>query len=57
MAAHTMSGPAGRKSLKDTVARALPYYFPEHSAAVLGGKRVLVAAHGNRLRALVLGVM
>ncbi len=46
--------PPGGESLKDTVARALPYYCQNILPAVLGGKRVLVAAHGNSLRALVL---
>ena len=46
--------PPGGESLKDTVARTLPYYCQNILPAVLGGKRVLVAAHGNSLRALVL---
>jgi 2,3-bisphosphoglycerate-dependent phosphoglycerate mutase len=46
--------PPGGESLKDTVARALPYYCQEILPAVLSGKRVLVAAHGNSLRALVM---
>ena len=46
--------PPGGESLKDTVARALPYYCQNILPAVLGGKRVLVAAHGNSLRALVM---
>ena len=46
--------PPGGESLKDTVARALPYYCQSILPAVLGGKRVLVAAHGNSLRALVM---
>ncbi len=45
--------PAG-ESLKDTVARALPYYCVNILPEVLRGKRVLVAAHGNSLRALVM---
>ena len=45
--------PPGGESLKDTVARALPYYCQNILPPVLGGKRVLVAAHGNSLRALV----
>ena len=45
--------PPGGESLKDTVARTLPYYCQNILPAVLGGKRVLVAAHGNSLRALV----
>ena len=40
------------ESLKDTIARALPYYEAEIVPALQAGKRVLVAAHGNSLRAL-----
>ncbi|HZB38657.1 MAG TPA: 2,3-bisphosphoglycerate-dependent phosphoglycerate mutase [Beijerinckiaceae bacterium] len=50
---YDVSPPAG-ESLKDTVARALPYYVQEILPAVLRGERVLVAAHGNSLRALVM---
>jgi 2,3-bisphosphoglycerate-dependent phosphoglycerate mutase len=46
--------PPGGESLKDTVARALPFYCQHILPAVLSGKRVLVAAHGNSLRALVM---
>lgn len=46
--------PPGGESLKDTVARVLPYYIQEILPEVLRGKRVLVAAHGNSLRALVM---
>jgi 2,3-bisphosphoglycerate-dependent phosphoglycerate mutase len=46
--------PPGGESLKDTVARVLPYYVQNILPAVLRGERVLVAAHGNSLRALVL---
>jgi 2,3-bisphosphoglycerate-dependent phosphoglycerate mutase len=46
--------PPGGESLKDTVARALPYYVQEILPRVLRGERVLVAAHGNSLRALVM---
>ena len=45
--------PAG-ESLKDTVARVLPYYCQNILPQVLSGKHVLVAAHGNSLRALVM---
>ncbi len=41
------------ESLKDTVARFLPYWHGEISPAVRQGRRVLIAAHGNSLRALV----
>src|SRR5207248_2565218 len=39
--------------LKDTVARVLPYWNASIAPAVHSGKRVLIAAHGNSLRALV----
>jgi len=39
--------------LKDTVARVLPYWNDTIAPAILGGKRVLVVAHGNSIRALV----
>ncbi len=39
--------------LKDTVARVLPYWEQAIAPAVKSGQRVLVAAHGNSLRALV----
>ena len=41
------------ESLKDTVARFLPYWHAEIAPTVRSGRRVLVAAHGNSLRALV----
>jgi 2,3-bisphosphoglycerate-dependent phosphoglycerate mutase len=40
------------ESLKDTIDRVLPYYEAEIAPALRAGKRVLVAAHGNSLRAL-----
>ena len=46
--------PPGGESLKDTVARVLPYYNQEILPAVLRGERTIVAAHGNSLRALVM---
>jgi 2,3-bisphosphoglycerate-dependent phosphoglycerate mutase len=46
--------PPGGESLKDTAARVLPYYIQEMLPRVLRGERVLVAAHGNSLRALVM---
>jgi len=39
--------------LKDTVARFLPYWHETIAPAVKSGKRVIIAAHGNSLRALV----
>ena len=46
--------PPGGESLKDTVARVLPYYCQNILPAVLRGERTIVAAHGNSLRALVM---
>jgi 2,3-bisphosphoglycerate-dependent phosphoglycerate mutase len=46
--------PPGGESLKDTAARVLPYYEAEIWPAVKAGKNVLVAAHGNSLRALIM---
>ncbi len=40
------------ESLKDTIARVLPYYETEIAPALRAGQRVLVSAHGNSLRAL-----
>jgi 2,3-bisphosphoglycerate-dependent phosphoglycerate mutase len=46
--------PPGGESLKDTVARALPYFVQEILPRVLRGDRVLISAHGNSLRALIM---
>jgi 2,3-bisphosphoglycerate-dependent phosphoglycerate mutase len=46
--------PPGGESLKDTLARALPYYITEILPRVLRAEHVLVSAHGNSLRALVM---
>jgi 2,3-bisphosphoglycerate-dependent phosphoglycerate mutase len=46
--------PPGGESLKDTVARALPYYVQEIQPRVLRGERTLISAHGNSLRALIM---
>ena len=46
--------PPGGESLKDTAARVLPYYIQEMLPHVLRQEAVLVAAHGNSLRALVM---
>jgi 2,3-bisphosphoglycerate-dependent phosphoglycerate mutase len=46
--------PPGGESLKDTVARALPYFVQEILPRVLRGERVLISAHGNSLRALIM---
>ena len=44
--------PPGGESLKDTLARALPYFVTDILPEVLSGNTVLVAAHGNSLRAI-----
>jgi 2,3-bisphosphoglycerate-dependent phosphoglycerate mutase len=41
------------ESLKDTIARVLPYYEQAIAPVLASGKTVLIAAHGNSLRALV----
>jgi phosphoglycerate mutase, BPG-dependent, family 1 len=46
--------PPGGESLKDTGARVWPYYMIEILPRVLAGQNVLVAAHGNSLRALLM---
>ena len=46
--------PPGGESLKDTVARALPYFVQEILPHVLRGERTLISAHGNSLRALIM---
>jgi 2,3-bisphosphoglycerate-dependent phosphoglycerate mutase len=46
--------PPGGESLKDTVARALPYFVQEILPRVLRGERTLISAHGNSLRALIM---
>jgi 2,3-bisphosphoglycerate-dependent phosphoglycerate mutase len=48
--------PPGGESLKDTLARALPYYMIHIQPDVLAGKSVLVSAHGNSLRALIMAI-
>ncbi|MER2535305.1 MAG: 2,3-bisphosphoglycerate-dependent phosphoglycerate mutase [Rhizobiaceae bacterium] len=48
--------PPGGESLKDTGARVWPYYLHEMQPHVLRGKTVLVAAHGNSLRALIMAL-
>ena len=42
------------ESLKETVARMLPYWHETLAPVVRSGRRVLIAAHGNSLRALVM---
>ena len=46
--------PPGGESLKDTAERVLPYFHSEIFPKVEGGLDVLIAAHGNSLRALVM---
>ena len=46
--------PPGGESLRDTGARVWPYYMMEILPRVLRGEKVLVAAHGNSLRSLVM---
>ncbi len=41
------------ESLKDTVARFLPYWHQAIAPTIVAGRRVIIAAHGNSLRALV----
>jgi 2,3-bisphosphoglycerate-dependent phosphoglycerate mutase len=41
------------ESLKDTIARALPYYHSAIEPALRAGQRVLIAAHGNSLRGII----
>ncbi len=46
--------PPGGESLKDTAERVLPYYERAIRPHLLAGRHVLIAAHGNSLRALVM---
>ena len=46
--------PPGGESLKDTAERVLPYYEQTIKPYVLNGDTILVAAHGNSLRALIM---
>lgn len=46
--------PPGGESLKDTAERVLPYWGQHIRPHLLAGKNILVAAHGNSLRALVM---
>ena len=48
--------PPGGESLKDTGARVWPYYLHDLQPHVLRGETVLVAAHGNSLRALIMAL-
>jgi 2,3-bisphosphoglycerate-dependent phosphoglycerate mutase len=46
--------PPGGESLRDTGARVWPYYLTHILPDVMSGKRVIVSAHGNSLRALIM---
>ncbi len=46
--------PPGGESLKDTAARVLPYYESKILPHIKAGKNVLIVAHGNSLRALIM---
>jgi 2,3-bisphosphoglycerate-dependent phosphoglycerate mutase len=46
--------PPNGESLKDTAARALPYFYEKILPELKAGKDVLVSAHGNSLRAIVM---
>ena len=46
--------PPGGESLKDTAARTLPYFTAKILPLVKSGKNILVAAHGNSLRSIVM---
>ncbi len=48
--------PPGGECLKDTLARTLPYYVQEILPCVLSGESMLVAAHGNSLRSLIMAI-
>lgn len=48
--------PPGGESLKDTADRVLPYYESAIKPRVLKGETVIVSAHGNSLRALVMSL-
>ena len=48
--------PPGGESLKDTAARTLPYYEQRILPLVEDGQTVLVAAHGNSLRSMVMAI-
>ena len=48
--------PPGGESLKDTAARTLPYYDKHILPQVEAGHTVLVAAHGNSLRSIVMAI-
>jgi len=46
--------PPNGESLKDTAARVLPYFEKEIAPKLMAGKNIVIAAHGNSLRALIM---
>ncbi|MCO5236230.1 MAG: 2,3-diphosphoglycerate-dependent phosphoglycerate mutase [Chitinophagaceae bacterium] len=46
--------PPGGESLKDTAARVIPFYQQEMEPLLIAGRNILVVAHGNSLRALMM---
>ena len=50
---HAIAGLPGTESLKDTLARVLPFWQDQVAPRLLRGENVLVTAHGNSLRAMV----
>jgi 2,3-bisphosphoglycerate-dependent phosphoglycerate mutase len=48
--------PPGGESLKDTCNRVIPYYTGEIEPALKKGKNILIVAHGNSLRALMMNL-
>jgi 2,3-bisphosphoglycerate-dependent phosphoglycerate mutase len=50
------TAPPGGESLRDTGARVWPYYISRIQPHVLRGEKVLISAHGNSLRALIMAL-
>jgi 2,3-bisphosphoglycerate-dependent phosphoglycerate mutase len=48
--------PPGGESLKDTAERVLPYFEKEIAPKIKAGKKLIIAAHGNSLRALIMSL-
>jgi len=48
--------PPGGESLKDTAARVLPYFEKEIVPKIKAGEKLIIAAHGNSLRALIMSL-
>lgn len=48
--------PPGGESLRDTLARVLPYYIKNIQPKILRGENIIIAAHGNSLRALIMAI-